>query len=234
LFSIDPESGILSFRHRSFGEYLHALSGYKRHRLLPAERAFEPYWINIQFFQTGLLGDCEEHLNGLLSVIPQSEVGLWLKILVMPDYFLAGYQTRYNVVEENLYKLFIDAANLFDQAKHGKTETRLAELSEMHLLWFFQRLVRNCYEYEFFRKAITVTLLKIDQEVLPDQIRHLALFFLPHALQLNSMMEVGSNIWSRPMGSRNSRSQFHWPSRLSKAATIILANFHFSKTTNGN
>jgi hypothetical protein len=90
---------------------------------------------------------------------------------------LAGYQTRYNVVEENLYKLFIDAANLFDQAKHGKTETRLAELSEMHLLWFFQRLVRNCYEYEFFRKAITVTLLKIDQEVLPDQIRHLALFF---------------------------------------------------------
>lgn len=177
LFAIDPESGILSFRHRSFGEYLHALSGYKRHRLLPAERAFEPYWINIQFFQTGLLGDCEEHLNELLSVIPQTEVGLWLKILVMPDYFLAGYQTRYSVVEENLYKLFIDAANLFDQAKHGKTETRLAELSEMHLLWFFQRLVRNCYEYEFFRKAITGTLLKIDQEVLPDQIRHLALFF---------------------------------------------------------
>ena len=53
----------------------------------------------------------------------------------------------------------------------------------MHLL-VLSALVRNCYEYEFFRKAITVTLLKIDQEVLPDQIRHLALF-LPHALQLN-------------------------------------------------
>ena len=63
----------LFFRHRSFGEYLHALSGYKRHRLLPAERAFEPYWINIQFFQTGLFGDCEEHLNGLLSVIPRAK-----------------------------------------------------------------------------------------------------------------------------------------------------------------
>jgi hypothetical protein len=39
LFAIEPESGVLSFRHRSFGEYLHALSGYKRHRLLPVELA---------------------------------------------------------------------------------------------------------------------------------------------------------------------------------------------------
>lgn len=177
LFLIEPESNVLSFRHRSFGEYLHALSGYKRHHLLSVEKAFEPYWINIQFFQTGLLGDCEDHLNDLLAVTPQSEVGKWLKVLVMPDYFLAGYQTKYSVVEGNLYKLFIDAAILFEQARQGKTETRLSELPEMHLLWFFQRLVRNCYDYEFFRKSITCTLLKIDQEMLPDQVRYFALFF---------------------------------------------------------
>lgn len=177
LFTIEEESGILSFRHRSFGEYLHALSGYKRHRLLSVECAFDPYWINIQFFQTGLLGDCGEHLLDLMRVIPEEEVGLWLKVLVMPDYFLAGYQTRYSIVEDNLYKLFIDAAVLFDNAKHGKTKTKLADLSEMHLLWFFQRLVRNCYDYEFFRKAITGTMLKIDQEVLSDQVKHYALFF---------------------------------------------------------
>lgn len=177
LFSIEPESGILSFRHRSFGEYLHALSGYKRHRLLPVDRAFDPYWLSVQFFQIGLLGDCEDHLTELLGLIPKTEVGQWMKVLSMPDYFLAGYQTRYNIVENNLFKLFIDAAYLFDQAKQGKTETRLADLSEMHLLWFFQRLVRHCYEYEYFRKSITGTLLKIDQEVLPDQIKYSALFF---------------------------------------------------------
>lgn len=177
LFTIDQESGILSFRHRSFGEYLHALSGYKRHRLLAAEFAFDPYWVNVQFFQTGLLGDCEDHLLNLMRVIPDTEVGRWLKVLAMPDYFLAGYQTKYSVVEDNFYKLFIDAATLFDQARSGNTKTKLAELSEMHLLWFFQRLVRNCYEYEFFRKAITGTLLRIDQEVLPDQVKYHALFF---------------------------------------------------------
>ena len=177
LFAIDQESGILSFRHRSFGEYLHALSGYKKQRLLPVDFAFDPYWVNVQFFQTGLLGECEEHLLSLMRVAPDSEVGRWLKVLAMPDYFLAGYQTKYSVVEDNFYKLFIDAATLFDQARSGNTKTKLAELSEMHLLWFFQRLVRNCYEYEYFRKAITGTLLRIDQEVLPDQVKYHALFF---------------------------------------------------------
>ena len=59
----------------------------------------------------------------------------------------------------------------------GSTATKLRELPEMHLLWFFQRLVRNSYEYEYFRKSITTTIIKIDQEVLPDQIKHLAIFF---------------------------------------------------------
>ena len=186
LFSIDQEHKVFSFRHRSFGEYMHALSGYKHHHLLPPERAFDPYWINIQFFQIGLLGDCEEHLLDLLRVVPESEVSLWLKVLIMPDYFLAGYQTKYSIVEDNLFKLFIDAATLFDQVRHGKTRTRLTDLPEMHLLWFFQRLIRNCYEYEFFRKSITDTLLKIDQEILPEQIKHYALFFAAcFAAQLN-------------------------------------------------
>ncbi len=101
----------------------------------------------------------------------------WLKTLLMPEYFLAGYQTPYNVVENNLYKLFIDAAYLYEDAKLGKTKTKLHELPEMHLLWFFQRLIRHAFEFEYFRRSITSCLLKIDQEILPDEIKYVALFF---------------------------------------------------------
>ena len=177
IFSLDRDSGVVSFRHRSFGEYLFALSCYKRHKLLQTDFSFDPYWVSIQFFQTGLLGDCEDHLRDLLSYAPKSEMETWLKVMAMPDYFLAGYQTRYSVVENNLYKLFIDAAYLYEQARTGKTKTKLNELPEMHLLWFFQRIVRHSFEYEYFRKSITCTIFNIDQEVLPDHVKFIALFF---------------------------------------------------------
>lgn len=177
LFMIDADNGTCSFRHRSFGEYLYALSCHKKHRSIPPDRSFDPYWLTIQFFQTGLLGDCEDHLCSLLAHRPKSEVEEWLKILAMPDYFLAGYQTRYSVVEDNLFKLFIEAAHLYIKAKNGQTKTKLSELPEMHLLWFFQRLIRRSFEYDYFKRSITTTLLKIDQEILSDEIRHIALFF---------------------------------------------------------
>lgn len=177
IFVVDSDNGTLTFRHRSFGEFLYALNCYKKHKLIPPEQSFDPYWISIQFFQTGLLGDCEEHLNSLLAYTPNSEIEAWLKTLLMPDYFLAGYQTPYNIVEKNLYKLFIDAANLYDQVKHGNTKTKLAELPEMHLLWFFQKIIRRAFEYDYFKRAITPTILNIDQEILPPEIKFNALFF---------------------------------------------------------
>ena len=175
LFVVDADMGILSFRHRSFGEFLYALNCNKKHKLLPVEQSFDPYWVSIQFFQTGLLGDCEDHLRALLAYEPKTEVEVWLKTLLMPDYLLAGYQTPYHVVESNLYKLFIDAAHLYERVKLGKT--KLAEMSEMHLLWFFQRIIRNAYEYDYFKRSITQTLLGIDQENLSEEIKYIALFF---------------------------------------------------------
>ncbi len=177
IFLIDEENCLLSFRHRSFGEFLLALAYSKKHKSIPERDSFSPYWIYVQYFYTGLLGDCEEHLHNLLSYIPKNENEAWLKVLIMPDYFLAGYQTKYSIIEENLYKLFIEAAELYGQIKIGKTKTKLVELPEMHLLWFFQRVIRSCFEFEFFRKSITTTLLKIDQEMLDPQIKEVALFF---------------------------------------------------------
>jgi hypothetical protein len=177
LFLVDSESGTLSFRHRSFGEYLFALNGIKRHKPIDIACSFDPYWTHIQFFQTGLMGDCEDHLQKLLAYQPSSEFEMWLKILLMPEYYLAGYQTRYAVVEENLYKLFIDAAELFRQISLGKSQTKLIELPEMHLLWFFQRIIRYFLGYDYFKRAIPATMLRIEQENISDEIKPLALFF---------------------------------------------------------
>ncbi|WP_291993251.1 NACHT domain-containing protein [Candidatus Accumulibacter sp. ACC003] len=177
LFFVDSDSGTLSFRHRSFGEYLYALGCYKKHKLISPKQAFDPYWVSVQFFQTGLLGDCEEHLQSLMAYQPTSDVEAWLKILLMPEYFLSGYQTRYNIVEENLFRLFVDAAYLYEQAKRGKSLAQLSELPEMHLLWFFQRVIRRSFDYDYFKRSITTTLLRIDEELLTDEVKHAALFF---------------------------------------------------------
>lgn len=177
IFIVDDEQGILLFRHRSFGEFLFALASQRNNKPPPIQNSFNSYWVVPQYFYIGLLGDCKQHLHELLSYAPKSETESWLKILFMPDYFLAGYQTPYAIVEDNLYKLFLDAANLFNRIRSGDTKTKLAELPEMHLLWFFQRLIRGCFEYEFFRKSITTTLLKIDGEIADPKIKEIALFF---------------------------------------------------------
>ena len=177
IFLVDEENGILAFRHRSFGEYLYAQASQKSGKKLTPRDSFSPYWVYVQYFYTGLLGDCEDHLHTLLSYHPKNEAEAWLKILVMPDYFLAGYQTPYSLIENNLFKLFLEAAELYSKIRTGDTKTKLGNLPEMHLLWFFQRVIRACFEYEFFRKSITTTLLKIDQEIADPKVKEIALFF---------------------------------------------------------
>lgn len=177
LFTIDVDAGTISFSHRSFGEYLCALKNVRQHKLIDANQSFDPYWIYVQFFQTGLLADCEEHLLKLLSYKPNSEQEAWIKVLLMPDYFLAGFQTEYKIIEDNLYKLFIEASELYLQITNGKTVTRLKELPEMHLLWFFQRIIRSSFGYEYFKKSIENNILRIDSELLDDKTKVYALFF---------------------------------------------------------
>lgn len=177
IFLVDEENGLLSFRHRSFGEYLLAQAWQKSGKKLAPSDSFNPYWVYVQYFYTGLLGDCEDHLHELLSYTPKNEAESWLKILLMPDYFLAGYQTPYSVVEDNLYKLFLEAAELYSKIRIGNTKTKLGDLPEMHLLWFFQRVIRVCFEYDFFRKSITSTILKIDSDISEPKVKEIAIFF---------------------------------------------------------
>ena len=177
IFARDADTGVIGFRHRSFGEYLFARGAARDGQLPQFVNALEPYWIYPQFFFIGTKGDCREIVSSLFEQVPKDEIEAWIKVLVMPDYILAGHQTEYAVIETNLYRLFIDAARLYGEIRRGNTQTRLTELPEMHLLWFFQRLIRYCFDYEYFRKAIEITLLKIDAADVDSGTKILALFF---------------------------------------------------------
>lgn len=177
IFAIDIDDKKLSFRHRSFGEYLYAKAAKSKANLLPTEWAFQAYWVECTFFYIGMLGDCEELLKILFDKTPQDEDETWLKLLALPDYILAGYQTEYSIVEDNLYRLFVSAAILYRDVREGKTRSRLTELSEIHLLWFFQRIIRYCYNYDFLKPAISQTILKIDGSAIDGTDKVYALFF---------------------------------------------------------
>lgn len=177
IFICDEDVGLMTFRHRSFGEFLYARSRDFQNKPITPSESFQPDFIYIQFFYTGLRGDCEEHLRGLLAHEPRNENEEWLKVLLMPDFLLAGYQTPYGLTEKNLYKLFIGAAELYLKIRAGETKTKLSELPEMHLLWFFQRVIRSAFEYEFFRRAIPETILCLDQELTNFHVKYYALFF---------------------------------------------------------
>jgi hypothetical protein len=177
IFARDADTNTIFFRHRSFGEYLYAKNALRNSSLSMTRDAFNPYWIYIYFFYLGLKEDCPTLLHELMSIHPSSEIEAWLKVLIMPDYLLAAYQSEYKIVEENLFKLFIHAAELYRSIRRGDTETKLVELPEMTLLWFFQRVIRHSYEYEYFKKAIDATILRIDSEMLEPEVKYLALFF---------------------------------------------------------
>jgi len=176
VFSVDGESSTVSFRHRSFGEYLFARGAFKAQKAIDSSTAFSPYWIYVHFFQIGLVGDCPHLLSQLMSIEPADELGAWLKVLIMPDYFLAADRSEYQFVENNLYRLFISAARLHADVKTGNTKTKLTQLPPMHFLWFLQRMMKSAYDYSYLERAMTTTMLKIDQELLEPDIRAHALF----------------------------------------------------------
>lgn len=177
IFLVDSDNGTVSFRHRSFGEYLYARNARWGAKRFEIDRAFEPYWVECAFFYVGLLGDCRPILEQLFDKACSTESEAWIKTCAVPGYALAGYQTEYSVVESNLHKIFIEAAWLYERIRRGDTKTKLTELPEMHLLWFFQRILRHSCDYEFLRPAITTTLLNLEAAEIPRETRLYALFF---------------------------------------------------------
>lgn len=102
IFSFDEESETVAFRHRSFAEYLCAQKKARDRSLVVEVAALDPYWINVFFFYVGTLLDCPEVLTQLRTIKASDETEEWMKIISVPSYLLAAYQTEFDEVEANL------------------------------------------------------------------------------------------------------------------------------------
>ncbi|MYZ52707.1 NACHT domain-containing protein [Malikia spinosa] len=178
VFVSDDETGTISFRHRSFAEFLCASKRAKDRSLKVCETALNPYWINVFYFYVGTLLDCPEVLEELRQTVSNTEVEEWMKLISVPSYLLAAYQTEFDAVESNLKVALLDSARLFNRVKEGNTKTRLKDLSEMHLLYLFKSLVVESLGYEFFNRGFESIALQIADDLESDDVKFHALFFL--------------------------------------------------------
>ncbi len=184
VFGSFEDAGTIFFRHRSLAEYLYALDCHQRRDLSIDEKVFNPYWTNIYYFYIGLLGECPDLLRKIVAFAPKDETSRWVRCLQIGNYLLAGDHSPYSIVEETLHIVLSDLAQLYLDVKGGKTKTRLVDLSEIQLLYLFSMLSKHVFGYEFFRKALPLAMLQLDEEALLDDERKIyGLFFAASALR---------------------------------------------------
>lgn len=178
LFGVFEDTDAVFFKHRSFAEYLYAKDAYESRNLTISDRAFDTYWANIYFFYIGTRSECPDLIDDLVKVDSKQTVHRVHRLLNMGNYMLAGYETPYVHIQKALDTVLLEAARLYLDIRHGRVPNGLSGLTEMQLLWSFTTAVRHCYGYEFFRKALPLSMLEIDENLAPcDEARPYALFF---------------------------------------------------------
>lgn len=178
MFGTFEDTDAVFFKHRSFAEYLYARDAYEARNLEISNRAFDAYWLNIYFFFIGTRSECPDLIDALVALDPQEVSQRVHRLLNMGNYMLAGYETPYVHIERALDALLLEAAKLYLDVRHGRIPSGLTDLTEMQLLWYFTAAVRHCYGYEFFRRALPLTIAQIEEKVgTSDESRPYALFF---------------------------------------------------------
>jgi tRNA A37 threonylcarbamoyladenosine biosynthesis protein TsaE len=176
---LDPGEGRLCFKHRTFAEYFYAKSKLLDRSLVVDHRAFQPYWRNVFFFFVGQIKDCPDLLESLSQMEPTSSNEMFLKMVNMGNYYMAGFTSPYDVVERGLAKVVKDAAIFYLRILNKEIDVPLSGLPEMHLLWLFQMVLRDSYAFDHFGKAVETAVLEIDADsTLDTTTKVFALFFL--------------------------------------------------------
>lgn len=178
IMMVDFDKRLVGFKHRTFAEFFFAKDLLRRGHVGVLERAFSIYWMNCVFFYLGLLKDCPEELSQIATLVPKSEAERWLKIINMSNYFLAAYASPYDMIVKGLAAVIQDAAELFNQIVERKIKSPFACLSQMHLLYLMQLIIRESYSYQFFKSAIEDVALIIEEGSHSEAVKAYALFFL--------------------------------------------------------
>jgi hypothetical protein len=175
---VDEKESRFQFKHRTFAEYLYAQYLLKKKQFKIDNRAFQPYWSNTYYFAIGALRDCYEELEQLNSLKPQTDIEQFLKIVNMSNFFMAAFQTEYKVITEGVKKILIETAHFYKDILQHKVKTELEQFPEMHLLCFFQQVMRQGYSYSFFSEAVETAAIEIANANEDDDVKAYALFFL--------------------------------------------------------
>ncbi|MDR3548208.1 MAG: NACHT domain-containing protein [Candidatus Pacebacteria bacterium] len=175
---VDEKEGRFQFKHRTFAEFLYAQYLLKKKQFKIDNRAFQPYWSNTYYFAIGTLRDCYSELEQLKDLRPETDVEKFLKIVNMSNFFMAAFQTEYKVIIDGVRQIITEAANFYKDILLHKLDTKLDSFPEMHLLCFFQQVLRQGYSYSFFSEAVESAAIEIANSHEDDDVKAYALFFL--------------------------------------------------------
>ena len=167
----------ISFKHRSFAEFLEAKRRIRQGTVLPSVKAFEMYWANVYYFACGEMKDAPELIEGLSALEPMEEQHRWLKPMNMANYVMAAYATPYSVIERAVYESMLEAAKLFCDIVNGKQKSFFGKFSRMHLLCLMQVIIRNHYGFEFLGSALEGAAIRVMEER-PEETTPYCLFLL--------------------------------------------------------
>ncbi|MBU2463121.1 MAG: hypothetical protein KJ844_03420, partial [Candidatus Edwardsbacteria bacterium] len=184
----DVDKHVIYFKHRTFMEFLYAKKCSKGKILDIDTRAFNYYWQNIYYFYVGLNKDCPAILQQIIDVVPVNEPQKWFRLSNVGNYLMAGYSSPYQIVQDNLYKIFIEASILYQDIVASKIKSPFSNVSQIYLFWFITIVLKNSYAYEYFQKSLEDTNILIDDNTQKDaQVKSFALFFaavIAHELEM--------------------------------------------------
>jgi len=178
LLTKDNSVGIIYYSHRSFIEFMYAKSKSINNDLPITDKVFNLSWQNIYYFYIGLKKDCEEYLKQIVEVQPKNEGERWLKLINLSNIFLAANKTPYSFFQENLYKVFLEAAEMF---VHDISEKRISFFSsfpKLVALCWIQYIIRDSYDFDFFKRALEDTAIILDDIAIDEKVKLYSLFFL--------------------------------------------------------
>lgn len=166
------------YSHRSFIEYFYAKGKSQGSGLLVDKRVFNIYWNNIYYFYVGIKKDCQDLLVQITDVIPETEPEKWLKIINLPNFYLAAITTPYEFFEGYFYKILIETAQLYKCITVSEQSVIFSDLPRLVILWWIQYIIKESYSYEHFRNCIVDSTIRIEDAEIEEDIKMYALFFI--------------------------------------------------------
>lgn len=175
---VKDEFGNLSFKHRTFLSYFYAQYMHERNKSIFDYNVLSPEYHDITLFYIGIQNDCLDVLTRIVRQDPKDDFERFYKPLAIADYFLAGYATEYDVVKDNMGKIFVDVSVLYRDIVSKKIVVPFSVLSETQILWLFQALLRDKYSYVYFKKAFSECCYDIQGSNCDDYIKAIAFFLI--------------------------------------------------------